>query len=255
MIRSISIILLMSCSISMGWNSTNLPGQTHGAGWNSTNNPTPGSGDVVPDFQPGAPLPIPYLNSYLAHIAQTTNAHGGIVASPTNTPSTGWALLWAPGRPYWGVIDVGGVSFHNITGAPADNDALNNYLNGFARSNQLGSKADLCGILTTTNYSVRVDGGGTLVGNVASLVISSSVSFLAGVPISSVEFASDSSGLSLQVQYWHGGWTNELINPCYTARVFATSMGIPSLVTNNTIMVSNWVIRAWGTCGELRQDE
>ena len=89
----IAIILMCSCAVKAQW--TNPP-----------------SGETE--------IPGPSVESWRRHISQTTNAHGGILMSPTNTPVAGWALFWAADRPYWGLIDLTG-RFSQEDGQTASN--------------------------------------------------------------------------------------------------------------------------------------
>jgi len=117
--------------------------------------------------------------------------------------------------------------------------------------NTVTGRAQVCGITPTTNFSVRVDGGGVLVGQVATLVLSSSVFCVASTPISSFSYDTDAGfpGAALIPQYWYSGqWNDTIIYPCYTAGVFFASQG-PEPVTSVT--VSNFAVNVFAIPGSV----
>lgn len=102
-----------------------------------------------------------------------------------------------------------------------------------------------------TNYALSVSGGATLTGQVASMVISSRVTVAVSSPLASIGYDSTASGSGAQItmQYWHaGGWTNACIYPCYTGSLYYAALGPGGFGESNTtdVVVSNWVIKAWG---------
>jgi hypothetical protein len=116
-----------------------------------------------------------------------------------------------------------------------------------------GSKADTAaqpnGTPATTNYSLAVSGGASLVGQVATLVLSSRVTVAVSSPLASISYDSTASGSGAQIamEYWHaGGWTNECIDPCYTGSIYYAAMGPGGMEGSSDVVASNWAVKVWG---------
>jgi hypothetical protein len=118
-----------------------------------------------------------------------------------------------------------------------------------------GIKADSAaqpnGTPGTTNYSLAVSGGASLVGQVVTLVLSSRVTVAVSSPLASIGYDSTASGSGAQIamEYWHaGGWTNACIDPCYTGSLFYVYKGPGGIGESNTtdVVVSNWAVKVWG---------
>ena len=106
------------------------------------------------------------------------------------------------------------------------------------------------GTVITTNFALSVSGGASLTGNVASLVLSSSVTVVVSSSLASISYDSTAarSGARLDMEYWSAsGWTNACVYPCLTGRVFFAEMGPGFGNTNSaSVVVSNWIVKVWG---------
>lgn len=113
---SIAVLACLPMLANAQW--TNAPSVTNTPGsWTNT----PGGGGTVPgpNVEPDTVKPGPTTDSWRRHVAQTGDAHGGIVQAPTNAAQTGWALRYsATGRPYYAPVQASDL----ITGYTTNQD-------------------------------------------------------------------------------------------------------------------------------------
>ncbi len=174
------------------------------------------------------------LDTFNAHVDQTTAAHGGIMRSASNPGANGQVLLLngTTGRPYWGDPETGSAAQTLLT-------------SGVARVN---------GRYASTNYTVTVSNG-TWDGVTAILSETGSVTIAANVPLSRWEYDhTTANGIGLTDLIDAGTWeTNAhgLITrgDVYTVMIQAAAVsGAPSPDGgfDTEITVSNLAVWTWG---------
>lgn len=301
MIKGITILACVPLLANAQW--TNAPGVTNAAGsWTNT----PGGGETVPgpNVEPDVVKPGPATESWRRHVGQTTDAHGGIVANPTNAAQTGWALRYsATGRPYYAPIQATDL----ITGYTTNQDnsittntALDTFTDHVAETNDAhggimmsasnpgangqvlllnGSTgrpywgdpviegginylitsgvARVNGRYATTNYTVTVTNG-SWDGATAILTKTGSLTIVSSEPISRWDYDhTTANGISLADLIDTGAWETNAhglidVGDIYSCRISAyASDAIPSIgdPEEPLITISNLAVWTWGQAG------